>query len=265
MIVYLLKITVKYRDDRMFGIRRSDDWYYCDVFTNLKQAVSVGKGQLTEHLRELREDLPDSHSCARDAPLSVFVEESKEDHNLLYDFSITEFDPDVKRDSSGRWEYFIKWEYDILGHLITRYECDTYERLPGDEAKDAGTKFPLGSFVTAEVEKYKDQVFVVTFQPGRRSESEHPEGWENIYTLESFRRASWFHEHFHETKLRLYDKEVPQDHPLQLLRRIATGELKISEETWMEMAYGSGKRAILLDYPPECEFLSWRDIPEFRP
>jgi hypothetical protein len=82
--------------------------------------------------------------------------------------------------------------------------------------------------------------------------------WQNVYTLEYIRYGThWDWGRYHESKMRAYTGEIPDDHPLHMLRRYATGELKISDEIMHKLE--SGK--ISLKYHPKTD-VSWMDIPE---
>ena len=263
MIVYLLKLRIRYSDNSIHSRNFTNwDFEHCDVFVEQDKAVSAGRKVMTSALRELKAKIPGR----RKESLEVFVENMLELEKFIYYFEIMEFDPNVKRHGwvGTQWKYYTQWVYDYHGALLEKTEWREdlgYDVIAGDEADDAGTKFSVGDFVTVDSRsiRSKDKIFVVASQPGKKTEWNPPEGWENFYMLWSINNYNGFHDHFHETKLRLYEKEVPKDHPLWMLRRLALGELQVDEETYLRLTFYGG---ILLDYPPEIP--SWRTIPELQ-
>jgi hypothetical protein len=238
MKIFLLKLRVgdgKYVS--RIEILRKYDWSYTDVFMTLDLAHAHGTAKLRGHLTKLKDSFPSYKNKTPEA----FAEKKLKDD---YSFRIVEFDSDVERDMDwhrdwglGQWKYFTLWEYDCLGNLTDRLECVDgigYERLPGDEAEDAGTKFAVGDFVTADREYLKDQVLVVKYRPGRKSDCERPETWENIYSLLSLTG----HEHVHESEIRPHEGPAPKDgDPLTFLRGVATGEISLSENEWHDVYF----------------------------
>ena len=263
MRVFLLELEIKpkYAGSELVVVR---DWHHFDVFSSVEKAVAAGKEILAWHLELIKEALQED-DCTVD-------EIANED--VKYTFQVEEFDTDTERaDYSIGWSEHIEWNYNYKGELIDRFEMHYsfgYERLPGDEKEDAGTHFETGSFVTVIDEKRWDRdnayydkengaVYVVAGQPGKRSSWKHPDAWENVYCLNYI--DTWnclTHTHIHERDLKLYEGEISEESPLWVLRKIALGELKVSEEMGQNIWEGT----ILLDDPTRQK--SWRDIPELH-
>lgn len=243
-------------------------WGASDVFCTLDEAVSAGIKALHNRFNELKE---------------FFGEDWDEDDiadKADYRFTVFEYDPRVARNEDGWWEQFTEWTFSHKGVLRERTEHRTVRngsdveqystvRFPGDDAEEAGSKFSVGEFVTIADDE-ENRIYVVSYAPGSRenwpkkfviaSSSPYmgqPESGENYYTVDGFDSIGLYtHKHPHETQMRLYEGEVPDKHPLQLLRRHSRGEISISDDVFDDIFYGR----IIFDYPPELR--SWREIPE---
>ena len=302
--IFLLKLAITPRKThRNLGISIMD-WNYSDVFTSEKKAVTAGKKAMLKHLKYLK-DITNRASNKNSIPgipawhtydnLEEFIKE------IEYSFMVYEFDPNVKRSPKWNrdtdWDEYVEWEYDYEGKIHTRYEWGDigWNRLPSDYSdENAGTYFNPGDFVTITGsfgwgdDWCKDIVFVVFSAPGKRSEARHPEWWENDYPIYYIDKNNLVnHTHCHERQIRIYEGEaIPVDHPLQLLRKIALGGIKIKikdgddtsdlpplvaigkflagefedsefEKWWNEACRGN----ITFDYQKKN---SWRNVPELE-
>jgi hypothetical protein len=223
--IYMLKLEVEDVANDVAGpIHLWGGWSYCDVFTTLRQAVSMGKMLMKECFRELKGDTPDY----KKKPLNVFVNDMCDCDKLRYTFTVVAFDPNAKRHlpagsihyyQGGPYPYSVEWHYDYLGNLFEAVEWygAGFERMPGDEDEEAGTHFAVGDFVTAGGE----DVYIVRLQPGRKDDrTEWPKYyWENNYLLNPIDDVENDHIHVHEAYLRRYDGNIPEDHPIHVVRR----------------------------------------------
>ncbi|MDR2568741.1 MAG: hypothetical protein LBD23_00405 [Oscillospiraceae bacterium] len=266
--VYLLQISVYddsigFNNDVLVG-----EWHYNDVFTTIKKAVAVGKKELLRKLKELKSQI------YRNAKIDEIVENGV----VCYEFYVYEFDPDVKRSRVlpwARWNDYARWDFDYTGKLRSREENKSHEKdgkaqfsmkvvNPGDEKEDAGSKFNLGDFVKVDSQwDDKGLIYVVDGTPGKKREwlEKYPNGdieaWENQYSVSSIDSDGLFTcAHPHEMNICLYDSKIPDDHPLQLLRKYFIGEIYIDHDVWEAVFC----RQILFDCSHNKK--SWRDIPE---
>ncbi|MCL2663829.1 MAG: hypothetical protein FWE83_10975 [Oscillospiraceae bacterium] len=243
-------------------------WGASDVFYTLDEAVAAGVKALDERFAELQEFFSDHWS--------------KDDiaEDVGYQFIIYEYNPGVARREDGWWEEFVRWHFNHKGILRERIEnkairkgdnVDFYStvRFPGDEADDAGCKFNVGDFVTVANDE-NELIYVVSHAPGKRENwpkrflimssspiDNQPESGENFYTVDGFDSNGLFtHAHPHESKLCRYEDAIPQDHPLQILKKHYLGVITIDDDMFDDIF----SRRIIFDYPPKTR--SWHTIPE---
>ena len=303
--IFLLNLAIyPKKTQRHLGIAIAE-WHYSDVFASEKAAVTAGKKAMLKHLKYLMAITNRASSMKNKPAKSIFKSSYSHDEledfaeTIEYNFIVYEFDPNVKRgkkwNRDEQWDEFVSWDYNYKGELQTRYEWSDigWNRLPSDYSdENAGTYFKAGDFVTitgdfgGKNDRYKDNVFVVFSAPGRRGEAQHPEWWDNSYTTYYIDEHNLVnHTHPHETQISPYEGEaVPDDHPLQLLRKIALDEIQIrvkdGEDTsdmhpleYLAKAFSgmledsefvkwwddACRGRITFDYPEKD---SWRNIPE---
>jgi hypothetical protein len=248
MKAYLLELEIYPNDKRWHDGLVVGEWHHSNIFWSEEKALAYGKKKMQEQLEKIK---------------LAFADDSLDEiaaDKLSYGFVIYEIDSDDQRDNIEMWDR-AKRSYDYRGEIIYGENKDGLERFPGDEDEAAGTKFALGSFVTLPNEKHtgcyphnnKQQIYIIGGVPGDRNKIPHI--WENMYILDFIDDDyGYSHTHEHESKIRLYEGEVPADHPLQFLRRLITDEIKASKEVWNDIWY----KRIIFDYPPEVR--SWREV-----
>ena len=261
MNVYLLNISIypKFEERSREEVVNVARLKYSDVFFSMDKAVNAGAKKLAEWLERLRE--------------IMFMDESIGDianDDVCYDFYVYEFDPAAKRTSQGKWEQYARWDYNYKGEAVYRQEIlqcpdlDTDEKRltgwmwrSGDEKEDAGTIFKLGDYVKLGSNHHhyydlKDMVFVIGETPSKKSDSNV---WENTYALYFIGKdAKFYHTVAHETEIIVYNGDIPAENPLQMLKKIATGEVKVSPETWEDI----NNQRIMFDWQGGTR--SWRNI-----
>ena len=273
MTVFLLNISINpFERQNDKAIVRPRD--FSDVFLSIDEAVDAGQKLMAGWLDEIKEFVNDTNI------------------GFTYEFKVYEFDPDVKRTESGKWEKFAEWDFDSEGELRDRYENTSlpdgwfvgYSRRPGDEDESAGTRFKLGEFVRLKAKHRNETIFGIERAPneegheiniggvintGVRSDDEtvyavrfapgkgdtDDDAHENVYTLDFINKKLKFdHCHTHEADILPFDGEVPQGHPLHLIKRNILGDVEFNDELWADIFYGR----IIFDYPDEMS--SWKDI-----
>ena len=291
MKVFLLELEIFPNQTRWHDGVVVGNWNYYDVFLSLEKAVSAGKAVILKKLKEIKK------LTFKNTSIEDIAEDELSYIFCVYEFDPSDkrkretwqFGGSKNFGSSKKWEEFTWWKFKYNGDL--EEQCNWQEigylRFPGDEKEDAGTLFKVGDFVTitgiygrpdkdetnyvvalgneqndiqavtGRKGSYSD-VCVVLGVPGNKNECKDPEKWENIYTVTFIDEQFLYdHTHPHESQIHLYNGEVPEDNPLWLLRKLATGEIEVSEEIRNDMFY----RNILFDYKSKK---SWKDIPEFN-
>jgi len=250
LTIFHLKIELRKKD---YGCLYEQRNFFSDVFPALETAVESGIRAIGIMIDAQRAKDP----FYKDEPIETFVKEA-----LIYRFEVCEFDPETRDIQRNRPCKELKapaeivWEYDCKGKLIGCVEWweAGYLRLPGDELDDAGRRFQVGDFVTAD--KDDSKIHIVVERP-HRPEDAASTRWENIYRVLYITEDGYFgeecHEHFHESKLRLYTEKVPENSALRLISDIMTGRKKISDDIRQKLFAGE---ISLSDKP------NWRSIDE---
>ena len=273
MTVFLLDISIspyeRRYDKAIVGPRD-----FSDVFLSIDEAVDAGQKQMAGWLEEIKE---------------IF---SGTNIGFTYEFKVYEFDPDVKRAKSGKWEKFAEWDYDCEGELLDRCETTSlsdgwyvgYSKRPGDEDDNAGSRFKPGEFVRLKARHNNETIFAIehkqdedgreislgdVISSGARSDDEtiyvvrqtpgkgdsDDDTHENVYTLYFINKNMKFdHCHPHEADILSYDGEVPKGHPMHLIKRYILGEVEFNDELWADIFYGR----VIFDHPNEMR--SWKDV-----
>jgi hypothetical protein len=234
MNIYQLKVSVREKDAWSYKFGN----FFSEVYATLDEAIEIGIREVGAMIEKARSVDP-FYKDKPDKPIEDFI-----DSYLSYVFTVYEFDPHTEERQKVFINTeklvpvpFIEWDYDYKGGLLMRTEWRGglgYLRYPGDELANAGTHFKPGDLVTLSYSKEEHpQVYVVEYSPG--SPIGVPfEKWENVYTVLYIREDGIFsfdyHEHFHESKLRLYTGDVPENSALNMLNGVFSGRKKISEE-----------------------------------
>jgi hypothetical protein len=250
LTIFHLKIELRKKD---YGCLYKQGNFFSEVYPSLEMAVEEGVKIIGKMIELLR----DEDNFYRNEPVGLFVKEQ-----LYYNFDASEFDPETRDIQRKRPCKELKaptkivWEYDCEGKLIDCIEWwdAGYLRLPGDELDDAGRRFQVGDFVTAD--KDDSKIYIVVARP-HRPEDAASTRWENIYRVLYITEDGYFgeecHEHFHESKLCLYTEKVPENSALRLISDIMTGRKKISDDVRQKLFAGE---ISLSDKP------NWRSIDE---
>ena len=295
MKVFLLKLAVLPKErhkDVVVG-----EWRYSDVFSSIEKAAAAGKHELTKRLKILKKLAYRDESIASIAEDEIAYDFEVYEFDTNVGRKRSPFQCDgVLWDEFVLWAYNhngklrCRMEWGDIG----------YVRIPGDEDEDAGTRFKQGDFVTitgtngdfceydeninmiyalnkdiselssigigdiswlVSSKRDEERVCVITGVPGKKSESENPDCWENIYKVSYIDGQYLYdHSHPHEAQIRPYEGEVPKGHPLWLFHKHAIGEIEISEDMWKEIFY----RHVVFDYVGGTEKKRWRDMPELN-
>jgi len=232
------------------------------VHATLEKAKEVGRKIIKDHIEKLFK--------RSDYSPDMTLEDFLTDKSVDCSFIITEIDPEiadhyVEPDTQAQCiqmpPHHIRWIFDREGNLLERvvdFGFFVFFTMPEDNLPEAGKKFKTGDFVTIK-RPYTDpnQIHVVCGCPQKKDENVF---WENVYCLMTIESAEFCdrmtHDHVHESEIVKFLGEVPENHPLRLLRKIFTGEIKVSDETMIKLESGE----IALNFIP-----SWRDLPELNP
>ena len=124
-------------------------------------------------------------------------------------------------------------------------------------SKSIKTQLKAGMFVTVANDDSKGRVYVVGSIPVE--EAIYPEWRAEFIPLDYIDETYRYrHTHYHITKIHPYEGDIPSDHPLRMLGKIAKGKLKIKKKIWERIIDGR----ILLDHPEGLK--SWRNIPALQ-
>jgi len=293
MKVFLLALEIYPKDTRWHDGVVVGIWNYYDVFLSVNKAVAAGKKAMLKKLKEIKKlafkDCSLNELAEDELSYTFCVYEF--DPNDKRKRDTWQFGGSKNFGSSKKWDEFTWWRFKYNGELekCCKWRDLGYMHLPGDEKEDAGTKFKVGDFVTitgtfgildqndntrnsvmtlgenmddtqvltSHKGNYSD-VFVVMGVPGKKNESKIPDEWENMYTVVFIDdKFLYDHSHPHELQIRPFEGEIPEDHPLWLLRKLAKDEIKLSDELWEDIFM----RRVQFDYKLSK---SWKDIPELN-
>lgn len=249
-----------------------------NVFSSLELARKVGMKILEDLLRKYYDGLFDygaPKKLSRDELFQLSV---------MYDFSITEFDPAVT-DKIEKLEYtydecFLHepthkvYSYDYngqLNYIEVQYKTihdkhnGIYEIMkPSDFAEGAGNKFSVGDIVTIKQEKKQsyfesyqmaDRLHVITGTPTKKEGQKYFDNTYHVITNHNKIDDGCHKDSFREDELQLYTGVIDKDSPIYFLSQIYQGNIEISHEKYMDLISGR----IALNNAP-----SFREIEEFK-
>jgi len=280
--IYLLQV--------MFNFNNYEH-HYENVYSSLELAKQVGEKWLEDELRKEYEDWfeEDTKTDVRRKELS---KEQLFKLKTIYDFTITEFDPEnvdklndinnlpvvtdfdiydlycadlVPAKIEHSYDYNGKEIY-ITGIYIFCYKGKRLERKVMVDYEDyinpsAGTKFKKGDIVKIKEDydshsrdyNFYDKLHVITDIPHKKKNQKFfRNSYDVIVNYNSFDEGCHV-DVFNEKELELYTGELPEDSPLIFLSKYFKGELKLKNVSWMDIECGK----ITLN-----ENKSFRDVPE---
>ena len=123
---------------------------------------------------------------------------------------------------------------------------------PNDLLENAGKKFKVGDIV--KITKFNERdtdlsyynynneaenIFVVRYLPRRKEGQKY---LRNTYALSNIKNNGYapgiYTWEYHEEQISLYDGEIKENSPIDVLRKIIKNEIKINEETWDRLKNG---------------------------
>ncbi len=272
MNIYLLQCSITKLGDN-YEVHKEN------VFSSLEMARKVGVKYLEEELRNYYNEYFDN-GCPKEKELT---KDELFSLSIIYDFSITEFDPYVT-DKIEKFEYkydeyflhepthkvysynyngelsFIEIQYKTIHHKHNRINIIM---KPSDFEEGAGKKFKIGDIVEIKPEtsgifeeyQLSDKLHVITKVPKKRKGQKYFDNSYDVITNHNLLDNGCHEDRFRENEIRLYEGTVDEDSPIKLLSRIYKGKIKISSERRMDLITG---RIALNDAP------SFRDIKELK-
>ena len=274
----------------MFNLNNCEH-HYENVYSSLELAKQKGEEWLEKELRKEYEDWFEEDTKS-DIPRKKLSKEQLFKLKTIYDFLITEFDPeyvDKLKDINNLQsvldydinELFcadlvpakIQHSYDyngkeiyITGIYFFSFKGKRRERKIMMDYEDynnpsAGTKFKKGDIVKIK-ENYDshfgnyhfyNKLHVITDVPHKKKNQKF---FKNLYDVivnhNSFDEGCHV-DVFNEKELELYTGKLPEESPIIFLSKYFKGEIKLKNVSWMDIECGS----ITLN-----ENKSFRDIPE---
>lgn len=280
--IYLLQV--------MFDFNNYEH-HYENVYSSLELAKQVGEKWLEDELRKEYEDWfeEDTKTDARRKELS---KEQLFKLKTIYDFTITEFEPEnvdklndinnlpvvtdfdihdlycadlVPAKIEHSYDYNGKEIY-ISGIYIFCYKGKRMERKVMVDYEDytnpsAGTKFKKGDIVKIKNDydshsrdyNFDDKLHVITDIPHKKQNQKFFRNSYNVIVNHNSYDEGCHVDMFDEKELELYTDKLPNDSPLIFLSKYIKGEIKLKNISWMDIECGR----ITLN-----ENTSFRDIPE---
>lgn len=280
--IYLLQV--------MFDFNNYEH-HYENVYSSLELAKQVGEKWLEDELRKEYEDWfeEDTKTDVRRKELS---KEQLFKLKTIYDFTITEFEPEnvdklndinnlpvvtdfdihdlycadlVPAKIEHSYDYNGKEIY-ISGIYIFCYKGKRMERKVMVDYEDytnpsAGTKFKKGDIVKIKKDydshsrdyNFDDKLHVITDIPHKKQNQKFFRNSYNVIVNHNSYDEGCHVDMFDEKELELYTDKLPNDSPLIFLSKYIKGEIKLKNISWMDIECGR----ITLN-----ENTSFRDIPE---
>ena len=280
--IYLLQV--------MFNFNNYEH-HYENVYASLELAKQVGEIWLENELRKEYEDWFEEDTNA-DVKRKELSKEQLFKLKTIYDFTITEFEPNAVEKLDGKnnlpvvtdgdihnlycsnlipskiehcFDYNGKEIY-ISGIYIFSYNGKKRKQKVMMNYEDymnpsAGTKFKKGDIVKIKKDydshlgnyNFYDKLHVITDIPRRaKNQSFFKNSYEVIVNHNSFDEGCHV-DIFNERELELYTKKLPEDSPILFLSKYFKGEIKLKNSIWKDIVCGR----ITLN-----ENISFRDVPE---
>ncbi len=276
--IYLLQV--------MFDFNNYN-YHYENVYSSLELAKQVGEKWLEDELRKEYEDW-----FEEDAKIEKLSKEQLFKLKTIYDFTITEFEPEnvdklmnlnnlpivsnldihnlycadlVPAKIEHSYDYNGKEIY-ITGVYIFNYKGKRLERKVTVDYEDyinpsAGTKFKKGDIVKIKEDYYShsrnynfyDKLHVITDIPHKKKNQKFFDNSYNVIVNHNSFDEGCHVDVFNEKELELYTHKLPTDSPLIFLSKYFKGEIKLRNITLQDIECGK----ITLN-----ENKSFRNIPE---
>lgn len=258
--------------------------HFENVYSSLDLAKQKGEKWLEDELRKEYEDWFDEDTES-DIPRKELSKEQLFKLKTIYDFTITEFEPEyvdklndinnlqvvtnfdvhdlycadlVPAKIEHSYDYNGKEIY-ITGIYIFCYNGKRIERKVMMDYEDyknplAGTKFKKGDIVKIK-EKYDshDKLHVITDIPHKKENQKFFRNTYDVIVNHNSYDEGCHVDVFNEKDLALYTEKLPEDSPIIFLSKFIKGEIKLENISWMDIECGR----ITLN-----ENKSFRDIPE---
>ena len=264
--------------------------HYENVYWTKARAVKEGKIWLDKLLRKQYKDWFEENE---DNEIPELTTEQLFKLKAIYDFSVTEFDPEEYEKSYDIKNVPIIENYDIYdsycadltpvkvihsydyngneiyiaGVYVFNYKGNRKEREIMMEYEDymnplAGTKFKKGDIVKIKKNKdscrdysFTDKLHVITDTPLKRKNQDFFSNKYNVIVNHNSYDEGCHVDVFSENELEIYTEELPNDSPLIFLSKYVKGEIKLENVCWADIECGH----ITLN-----ENKSFRDIEEIR-
>lgn len=273
--IYLLQV--------MFDFNNYEH-HFENVYSSLDLAKQKGEKWLEDELRKEYEDWFDKDTES-DIPRKELTKEQLFKLKTIYDFTITEFEPEyvdklndinnlqvvtnfdvhdlycadlVPAKIEHSYDYNGKEIY-ITGIYIFCYNGKRIERKVMMDYEDyknplAGTKFKKGDIVKIK-EKYDshDKLHVIRDIPHKKENQKFFRNTYDVIVNHNSYDEGCHVDVFNEKDLALYTEKLPEDSPIIFLSKFIKGEIKLENISWMDIECGR----ITLN-----ENKSFRDIPE---
>ncbi len=280
--IYLLQV--------MFNFNNYEH-HYENVYSSLELAKQVGEKWLEDELRREYEDWfeEDTKTDVRRKELS---KEQLFKLKTIYDFTITEFEPEYVDKLNDIDKLPIVTDFDIhdlycadlepakiehsydyngkeiyiSGIYIFCYKGKRLERKVMVDYEDyinpsAGTKFKKGDIVKIKEDydshsrdyNFYDKLHVITEIPHKKKNQKFFRNSYDVIVNHNSYDEGCHVDVFNEKELEIYTGELPEDSPLIFLSKYFKGEIKLKNVSWMDIECGR----ISLN-----ENTSFRDIPE---
>ena len=265
--------------------------HYEEVYSNLDLAKKKGEEWLEKELRKEYEDWFEEDTKS-DIPRKKLSKEQLFKLKTIYDFSITEFDPEYVDKLNNINNLQVVPDYDInelfcadlvpakiqhsydyngkeiyiSGIYIFSFKGKRRERKIMMDYEDynnpsAGTKFKKGDIVKIK-ENYDrhfgdyhfyDKLHVITDVPHKKKNQKFFNNTYNVIVNHNCYDEGCHVDVLAEKELELYTQKLPKDSPLIFLSKCIKDEIKLDKISWMDIECGR----ITLN-----ENKSFRDIPE---
>lgn len=275
MKIYLLQVMCYFNEEE----------HYENVYSNKERAIEKGILWLDKLLRKQYNNLFEK---ADEKSIPKLKHEQLFKLKLIYDFSITEYDPKIVDECDEIENLPVIENYDLYGLCFAKlkplkvthnYDYNGNEKYisglyifnhKGERREQtitmryedynntlAGTKFKQGDIVKIKNcdcdYAFKDKLHVITDVPHKKENQEFFMNNYNVIINHNSYDEGCHRDIFHENDLELYTGNLPTDSPLVFLSKYFKGEIKLKKIKWNDIECGN----ITLN-----ENKSFRDIEE---
>lgn len=264
--------------------RLDEEKHYENVYSTKEKAINEGVLWLDKLLRKQYEEWFETDNTSN---IPTLTHEQLFKLKALYEFSVTEYDPEKvdKLDDINNLKVIedcdiydlylahlspakIIHNYDdngneiyISGVFIFNFQGKRKEREIAMNYEDynnpqAGTKLRKGDIVKIKKNQeysFKDKLHVVTDVPHKKENQEFFENTYDVIVNHNNYDEGCHVDVFHENELEPYTEELPEDSPIVFLSQYFKRQIKLKDISWSDIENGR----ITLN-----ENKSFRDIPE---